>query len=292
MHDIVILCKSYRNDVNRFANLAISISRFNQDQIPFYLCIPQTDKSLFDPIIKEHHIHVIFDEDILNLTMAYSQEKEITLPGNILQQVTKSEFWRLGLCKNFVMIDSDSFFIRDFFIYDFLWDEETPYTIINEGRHQREWAARAGHSKFLRQYTELRDESRKLFSRKTINFDFAPTHCIHSSKVWQALYETYAKPQGKSFYDQIIEFPCETQWYGEFLLSNPVIRLIPREPLFKVWGFQSQYEESLHLGETEEVLSENYLGIVKQSNWDEDLDYQKKQRSFLSRQVRKLKKKW
>jgi len=273
MEDIILFCKSYHQDALRFRRLAESVRKYNRDAIPLYVCYPEEDDAHFAETVTEFGCTALHDEDILKLTRAASTKTEFEpLPPNILQQVTKSEVWRLGVCHNFVMIDSDSYFIRDFTRADFLFDDTTPYTIMNEGRHQRDWAARAGKEKFLRQYDELRDKARTLFGRQGPNFDFAPTPLIHSCKVWEAMYETYAKPRGISFYEQIVDFPCETQWYGEFLLTHPVIPIIPREPLFKVWGFKEQFDEARQLGETEDVLAKNYLGIVEQSNWNYDLD--------------------
>ena len=90
--------------------------------------------------------------------------------------------------------------------------------------------------------------------------------------MWQTLYEKFAKPKGISFYDQIVDFPCETQWYGEFLLHDQTIPIIPREPLFKVWGFEAQFEEGVQLGENNDVLAMNFLGVVDQSYWSRSLD--------------------
>ena len=189
-----------------------------------------------------------------------------------MQQVVKSEFWRLDIAENFLIIDSDSYFIKDFTVSDFMFNEDTPYTIMNEGRHQLDWAARAGNNRFIRNYHELREKALGLFGRVGPHFDFAPTPMICSSKVWRAMFEKVAKPVGESFYDQIVRFPCETQWYGEFLLNDQTISIIPREPLFKVWAFEDQWKEGVSLGETDEVLSRNYLGVIDQSYWSRSLD--------------------
>jgi len=179
---------------------------------------------------------------------------------------------KLNGMENFLIIDSDSYFIRDFTLKDFMFNECIPYTIMNEGRHQLDWAARAGKTRFIRDYHELREKALNLFGRAGPHFDFAPTPMICSSKVWRAMFEKVAKPVGESFYDQIVRFPCETQWYGEFLLHDQTIPIIPREPLFKVWGFKDQWKEGISLGETDEVLSENYLGVIDQSYWSRSLD--------------------
>lgn len=267
-----IIIKSYYNDLNRAERLVKSIREYNRDNIPLYLIVPPEDLSAFKDKLGLEDIAYFVDSDILDLTMSCSKMEEISLPPVIMQQIVKSEFWRLGIAENFLIIDSDSYFIKDFTIKDFMFNEDTPYTIMNEGRHQLDWAARAGNERFIRDYHELREKALNLFGRKGPHFDFAPTPMICSSKVWAAMYEKVAKPAGESFYDQIVRFPCETQWYGEFLLYDQTIPIIPREPLFKVWGFEDQWKEGISLGETDEVLIRNYLGVIDQSYWSKSLD--------------------
>ena len=267
-----LVIKSYFNDLNRAERLVKSIRAYNRDHIPLYLIVPFEDLSSFQDKLGTEDINFLVDSDILDITMSFSESTEISLPPVIMQQVIKSEFWRLDLAENFLIIDSDSYFIKDFTIKDFMFNEETPYTIMNEGRHQLDWAARAGNERFIRDYHELRERALGLFGRKGPHFDFAPTPMICSSKVWMVMYEKVAKPAGESFYDQIVRFPCETQWYGEFLLHDQTIPIIPREPLFKVWGFEDQWKEGMSLGETDEVLSRNYLGVIDQSYWSRSLD--------------------
>jgi hypothetical protein len=292
-----LVVKSYYNDLNRADRLVKSIREHNQDNLPTYLIAPREDLSAFRDKLGSCDINYLVDEDILDLTMGHSKSPKIDLPPVTMQQVVKSEFWRLNLADNFLIIDSDSYFIRNFTLKDFMFDDHTPYTIMNEGRHQLDWAARAGNERFIRDYHELREKALSLFARTGPHFDFAPTPMICSSKVWKAMYEKVAKPSGESFYDQIERFPCETQWYGEFLLHDQTIPIIPREPLFKVWGFEEQWKEGMSLGETNEILAKNYLGVIDQSYWSRSLDaYSKSQkrkikwRKRINRILRKLKK--
>lgn len=278
-----LVVKSYFNDLNRAARLVKSIREYNRDRIPLYLIIPSEDLRSFKDKLGTEEINFLTDSAVLGLTMGFSKAKEISLPPSIMQQVIKSEFWRLELAENFLIIDSDSYFIRDFFIKDFMFNEDTPYTIMNEGRHQLDWAARAGNNRFIRDYHELREKALGLFGRVGPHFDFAPTPMICSSKVWRAMFEKVAKPVGESFYDQIVRFPCETQWYGEFLLHDQTIPIIPREPLFKVWGFEDQWKEGISLGESDEVLAQNYLGVIDQSYWSKSLD------AYSKSEIRKIK---
>ena len=277
-----LVLKSYFNDLNRADRLVKSIRAFNSDNICLYIIVPSDDLIAFKNKIGSDSINYLTDSDILDLTMTHTKSTKFDLPPVIMQQVVKTEFWRLGIAKNFLIIDSDSYFIKEFTLKDFMFNEHTPYTIMNEGRHQLDWAARAGNERFIRDYHDLRKSALNLFGRKGPHFDFAPTPIICSSKVWRAMYEKVAKPVGESFYDQIVRFPCETQWYGEFLLNDQTISIIPREPLFKVWGFEDQWKEGISLGETDDILAENYLGVIDQSYWSKSLDaYTQKQKRII-----------
>ena len=272
MPPIVLYCKSYHNDLNRVARLAASITLHNRNKLPFFVSVPQADLELFTPLAREHQFTLLADETILALTLATGKTRTPVLEPRQLQQVVKSEFWRLGLCQNYLVIDSDSWFIRPFGSDDFLYEGDQPYTVINEGSHLLQRAARTGETKRIRQYRELRERAKMLFNRPGRLYDFAPTPCVWSATVWAGLYRDYAEPRGLNFQDLIIEFPCETQWYGEYLLTHSVIPLCPVEPLFKCFHYLDDLAESVRLGETEAVLAENFLGIVSQSNWDHAAD--------------------
>lgn len=274
-----LVVKSYFNDLNRVQRLLNSIRQYNLDELVIYIIVPTEDLVSFRNKLGSDAINYLADLDILDLTMGCSNSTKIELPPVIMQQVVKTEFWRLRLAENYLIIDSDSYFIKDFSIKDFMFDNNTPYTIMNEGRHQLDWAARSGNIRFIRDYHELRERALSLFGRTGPHFDFAPTPMLCSSKVCEAMYEKVAKPKGESFYDQIVRFPCETQWYGEFLLHDQTIPIIPREPLFKVWGFEDQWKEGISIGETNDVLAKNYLGVIDQSYWSRSLDaYSKSQK--------------
>jgi len=272
MPPIVLYCKSYHNDLNRVARLAASITLNNRGKLPFFLSVPQADLELFTPLAHEHQFTLLADETILALTLGTGKTRTPVLEPRQLQQVVKSEFWRLGLCQNYLVIDSDSWFIRPFGSDDFLYEGDQPYTVINEGSHMLHGAARTGETKRIIQYRELRERAKTLFNRPGRLYDFAPTPCVWSATVWAGLYRDHAEPRGLNFQDLIIEFPCETQWYGEYLLTHPVIPLRPVEPLFKCFHYADDLAESVRLGETEAVLAENFLGIVSQSNWDHASD--------------------
>jgi hypothetical protein len=281
MENLVIFCKSFKNDVLRAKRLAESVQRFNKGNLLFYVSVPRADLPLFREKLSGFELTLLTDEEILSANPQHTESLMEKMPGNHLQQVVKSEFWRLGTCSNYLMIDSDSYFIRDFERSDFMYDVAVPYTVMHEGKDLLGFAARNGVEKIRRNFIKDRSAAQKYFNRPGRIYDFGPTPIICNVDVWKALTEQYAMPRKMSFADMITEFPNEMLWYGEALLHYKPIPVLPIEPLFKVFHYLEQYEESSMLKEDEKVLAENYLGIVKQSNWDETHDHiRRKKRSW------------
>ena len=73
--------------------------------------------------------------------------------------------------------------------------------------------------------------------------------------------------EGRNMLDAIVAHPYESSWYGEALLKYGPIPLLPREPIFKAYLYQEEYEHDRKLGVDEAMLADYYLGVVYQSNW-------------------------
>tara|TARA_Y100001963_G_C6791507_1_gene455707 strand:+ start:4074 stop:4853 length:780 start_codon:yes stop_codon:yes gene_type:complete len=258
MDKIVIYCKSYHKDVNRAKTLFDSIQKYNSDDIPFYISVPKSDINIFKDILGTTGYTLIEDEEI---------DKDNQ--GWLGQQIVKSQFWNLGLCENYVSIDSDNQFIRPFYISDFMYDDETPYTICHEYKSFFEFMDKNPLS--FDPYESFYNDRKKimeLFGRKGIVYDFGPDPIIWSTKVWKSLFENYIKANNLTFADLIKFDPSEFTWYGEWLLHSKEIRLMPREEIFKNYHYKHQYEEDQKAGYTFEHLSRYYLGVCIQSNWN------------------------
>jgi hypothetical protein len=268
MHKIVLYCKTFSRDLDRVKVLSESIKKYNKDSIPFYVSIPKEDESLAKEKLDTDYINLVFDEDIYDLS--FLTELDRINGGWFTQQIVKSSFWKLGVCENYVMIDSDSYFIKDFYVSDFMYDENTPYTVMHEQKDLFEFTSKyknkIGHDPKIG-FEETRAPIMKSLQRTGRYFDFGPSPVIWSCRVWKLLEETQLKPQGLTFFDLIKSNPSEFSWYGEFLLKTLPIVIIPIEPMFKVFHFKPQYDYYKQLGYTEEMFSENYLGLVIQSNF-------------------------
>jgi hypothetical protein len=70
------------------------------------------------------------------------------------------------------------------------------------------------------------------------------------------------------------------------------IELWPVETLFRCYHYEDQYRQARKAGETDDVLSQVYLGVCTQSNWEKDMDHGQAQKSLPSRMVRFIKRRF
>jgi hypothetical protein len=255
MHKLVLYCKSYHLDVHRAKNLLDSINKYNIDNIPFYISVPESDIDLFKKELGESNYTLLKDEDINTLNEGWKG-----------QQIVKSQFWKLCLCENYLCIDSDCVFIKDFKVSDFMFDNETPYTVCHEYKSFFEFMDKFPLSfDPYESFVNERLQIMELFGRSGAIYDFGPGPTIWSSKVWQSLEEQYIIPNNITFADLIEANGSEFTWYGEWLLRSQVIRLMPKGPLFKNYHYPHQYDFDKQTNYTTEKISKLYLGIGLQS---------------------------
>jgi hypothetical protein len=288
MRDLVLFCKSFRDDVKRAQQLARSIERFNSERLQLYMAVPSGDIALFRDHCAGLTISFLTDEEIIAANPELDSKAYGELPGGVAQQVVKSEFWRLGHAENYVCLDSDCYFLRPFGVSDFLAPDGAPYTVMHEAKELLHFARIAGLPKVARNRTLEGEEIMGLFDRTGRFWDFGPIPVVWSAKVWNDLDEKYLKPRGLTFIDAIRQHPGELRWYGEALLAYRSIPLWPVEPIFRCYHYEEQYYFWKKSGETEEKIAENYLGICMQSNWDKRLDLVKRFRfSKLRRRIKR-----
>lgn len=290
MKDLVLYCKSYRNDFLRLQRLLSSIEQYNDDQIPFYISTPLADKEVLEKILGEHGSYTwIADEDIVAANPKAVFEQYQAMPGGLSQAIVKSEFWRLKISENYLCLDSDCVFIRPFSKADFLTADGIPFTVLHQNKEFFQLANNRGQAKVT---ANLRAEAQRvqaLFDRQGPEFYCAPAPFIWSAKVWESLDREYLIPKGITLWDLVTPQYPETLIYGEALLKYQAIPLLAIEPLFRVYHYDWQYFMMKRLGETEETLKSNYLGVLYQSNWESHLNDGDDQKSLPSRILKSVK---
>lgn len=259
MKKIILFIKTYQKDFERVRFLLSSIEKHNVDKIPVLLSVNDSDFDFFKDRV---NVQVIKDSEII-----LCNEPN----GWKYQQVVKSQLHRIDICENYVCIDSDSYFIKDFKISDFMFDENIPYTVLHQQKELFFWSSinqkTIGYNP-KKEFEKDRNIIMKTFGRRGVFYDFGPSPVIWSNKVWKSLNDNYLVPNKLSFQNLIELCPSEFSWYGEWLLKDKTIPIYPLEPLFKVFHYEKQFKDDMNQGHTEKTIRENYLGILKQSNWN------------------------
>ena len=274
--DLVLFCKSYRQDLLRAVQLCRSVKEFNRDSIPFYLSVPSEDMEAFAALLEGLDVALIADAEIVAKNPRIAIERFAKLPGGKAQQIVKAEFWRYGAFGNYLCLDSDSYFLRDFRRADFISPDGNPYTVMHEAKELLHFSALSGMAKIARDRQRECTEIMGVFGRNGRCFDFGPTPVIWSDRVWRDLDEKFLMPKGLNIIDAIDLHPGELRWYGEALLAFKSIPLLPIEPIFRCYHYEEQYYLYRKIGENETAVARNYLGVCMQSNWDKKLDLTRK----------------
>jgi hypothetical protein len=267
-----------------------SVAQYNADQIPFYISTPENQyQDLIAALGTNSGFYWVSDESIITANPLVSVSIEKTRSGGLSQQAIKSEFWRLGVSENYLCIDSDSKFIRNFKKSDFVTDDNVPYTVLHQNKELFQMASNRGHQKVERDLKVEAERVKLLFGRSGPNFYAAPSPFNWSAKVWQSLDQEYLKPRGITLWDLITPEHPESLIYAEALLKYRAIPVIAIEPLFRVYHYDWQYFLLKRLGESESRLANNYLGVIYQSAWDLDNQIGLPNKSLQSRLVRRMK---
>ena len=287
---LVLYCCTYSKDFNRVKRLLTSVAQFNEDQIPVYISAPKKDLALFEKELSEFSFTLLNEEDILHKNPLIDQGKLYTQRGWIQQQVIKSEFWRLELSENYLVLDSDCIFIKPFKQDDFIAKDQIPYSIVHEGRDVLQATERFGpayaREGFIKDRQPVKD---KMGRAGPVIYDFGYAPFLWSKKVWQSLETNYLIPHQTNFLDLILEYDSEFTWYGESLINYQAIPIYPREQLFKHYHYEHQYWQDRSLGYSDEILRKDYLGIVYQSNWQTWEDFGAPKKKLASRILRSIK---
>jgi hypothetical protein len=265
MSAVSIFCKSYRGDLERAAHLVESLGLYNVEGLPVFISVPRADLDLFKSRI-EAPVHWLSDEEIIAANPALDLQAYRALAPQLSQQIVKAEFWRLNPAPNYVCVDSDSRFIRDFRASDFIDANGVPYTVLHEAKAYQIFCLshrlRDAASDFIATAQSMREH----FGRRGPVYNYGPFPVVWSAKVWQTL-ERHLADAGSDILQAISARQHESSWYGETLLKYRPIDLIPIEPLFKAYLYLEEYEDDRRNGIDEECLARLYLGIVYQSNW-------------------------
>ncbi len=237
MHKLILFVKTHKPDFIRVQKLLESIDAFNRDQIPVYLSVNDDDFKFFKRNISGN-CSILKDSDIVKC-----KPKD----GWRRQAIVKPQVYKLGICENYLCVDSDAFFIRPFGMEDFLYNDDTPYTIMHEHKSFMDMLEIIGFDSQTIFHVKALEAIRKRFGTHGKNWDYGPNPHLWSCKVWKHFMEEYLAPKGysfESFYNEMEEtaLPHEAAIYGEYLLKTRLIDILPVEGFFKVFHYEKQFQ--------------------------------------------------
>lgn len=290
--DFAIVCKTWRGDLARAKRLVESLEPHNPESLPVWLIVSREDAPKFRDALGANRVQYALDEDVVaahpEAVRLDLQQRYAATPGYRMQQVIKSDAWRLIGCASYLCADSDTVFLRPVGRRDFVAAAGHPYSILHQSRELLALAHARGQSSVATHFHAEARRLAQLFGRDGPDYDFGPSPLIWSARVWSDLHEKFFVPRGWTLWDAIDAVPTEIRWYGEALLAYRSIPIEPIEPLFRVYHHEWQWFVQRRLGETTDTLAREFLGAVYQSNWEYELDADGA-RSFGSRLARRLK---
>ena len=261
MLNFAFFLKTYREDYERALRLIDSYQKYNVDAIPLFLMCPEIDMEVFLPCVTQG-VTIIKEEDIK--TEIFTEDGQWTA-GYLNQEIYKLAFWELGLCNNYICLDSDGIFIRPFYKKDFMYDENTPYTTLVEDNDLR---ADCYYNQMY--WNGRRERIRKIED----TMDFHPYKLmtchgfqIFSGKVLKSLKEDFMKAKGYSYKNLIEIAPYEFTWYNLWLQKSVCIPIHICEPVFKTFHLKQHHIFNVLKGMNIEDWSRGYVGIIVNSNY-------------------------
>jgi hypothetical protein len=225
------------------------------------LVAPREDLTLFHKLSHPNVVFLAEQEVPCRLLPEGETPREA---GYINQQVLKLSFHRTNLVENYLCLDSDGIFIRDFTLSDFIHEDGQPYQVLVEDNllktdadyFDRYWKSRdEAHTK-IQEFLEM--EQSKL---KTCH-----GFQIFQSEVLRSFERDILTPKSLEFLDLIKEFNYEFTWYNYFLQKRGgVIHSV--EPFFHCVHSGVQLVELQTKGSTTEDFSRGFVGIVVNGNF-------------------------
>jgi hypothetical protein len=262
MKDVAIFVKSYAPDLPLAHRLLDSISKYNRDRIGVFISVPADDMVAFQNLSRRFaDVSVLPDDHFVSLIRDQKIGRKV--PGYILQQVIKLNVQRLSEARNYVILDSDTYFIRDFGTKDFIAADGTGLTVLSGDKDLVADPAWSSFAEFRAKRLDLIGDRLGVpaFSRAT----------SHNSTVFQASVlsdlHDWRRSENLSLLDLMHIASLEFTWYNYFLIKYCPERLVRVEPFIRMFHTRTEYRRLIAAGFTHESFRRAYLGLCINSNW-------------------------
>jgi hypothetical protein len=262
MINFCFFCKTYDKDFKYFKNLYESFKKHNLDNIPLYVSVPTKDSLDFLNQFPDLQNTLLLDEDISDC-LTLEPYKNFTA-GYINQQIIKLSFATLNLANYYFLVDSETIFIRDFNLDDFIINGK----FISVLHLDKDLYA---DKKYFNLYGINRSRSIfKIAKKLDFNSDQILTchgHTIMNTEVVDDFLTNYLNPRCLTFYDIIKEEPFEFTWYNIWLQKYFSNTYITTDPIIKTFHLEKDYLSAIIANQSIQDLSISYIGYCMNSNW-------------------------
>ena len=260
------MLKTYEKDFSNALRLIKTFNCFNRDNVTIFVVLPS--KSIDDFLL------LIDDENNKNIVLIPEEQcpylvnedfSKYLTRGYINQEIVKLWFWELNKCDNYLCLDSDGMFIRDFYINDFMYSEDVPFTVatedkemaINDDYYHGFWKYR--ENDIDRIYSILNIEKKKTLSCHGFQ--------IINSLVMEQFKNKVLEQKGMTYADILKISPIEFSWYTIFAQNLKDFSFHPCEPFFKCFHTTTFMCNEIKEGVKLDSIKRSYVGIVVQTNF-------------------------
>lgn len=286
----LFLC-SYRKDLLRAKRLVESVRSFNMDRLPLAVAVPARDMDMFRAEIGSAGVQWHTQESIFASTPSARHATFESVTGGHVQQLVKSECWRLGMADSHLVLDSDCEFLRPFSRSEFLHTSGMPHTVLHQADDLFDLTDRMGRPRVRADWLATSDRTREFFRNSSpTRQGFGSAPFVWSAAVWRDLEARVLQPQGLTLLQMIERLGSELMIYGEALLALRTIPLHPVAEFFRCYHYEEQWWSDRRAGVDRSALATRFMGVVWQSNWQYWMDhpeFRKPLPSRISRGIRR-----
>jgi Family of unknown function (DUF6492) len=262
MKDVAIFVKSHRPDLVLVHRLLDSISRHNRDRADVFISVPAGDVVAFRNLSQPFTDVSVVADDYFGIPRI---DKKIWgfAPGFIIQQLVKLSVQRLSEARNYLILDSDTYFIRDFAMKDFIAPDGTGLTVLAGDKDLIADPAWARWSEFRAMRI---DSIADRLGVPTLSRATCHNNTIFQDSVLHDFHD-WCRSESLSLLDLMTIAPVEFTWYNFFLVKHCPERLVRIEPFIRMIHTRSEYRRLVAAGFSHESFRRSYLGVCINSNW-------------------------
>lgn len=269
-YKFLFLLKTYQKDFIYMERLLKSFHRYNKDHIPLYIVVSSGEKKAFYSLYREYLVEdiTLFEEKEV-CGYLIEENTEGLSSGYLNQEIIKLSFWETGYATNYCCIDSETTFIRNFYIRDFMYNEMEPYTVLLEDNDLH--ADPVYYKAFWRDREKSIQRIQDALNYHPYKLLTCHGYQIMSTQVLKDFKIRYMETKGLTYSDLLQIAPLEFTWYNLWLQKEKVIPIHFSEPLFKTFHMKHHYNGAWLNGIEEHDWARGYVGYVLQSNFFQEV---------------------